>query len=244
MSQRLTRKEIKHDIREDEVRNYLLRVFEFFQQRPGVIVGTVAGGIGLILALAGLFAYLDSRREKANEELAAAIEIVSTPLAGDDAPAAGDGETVFDSAEERTAEAKRAFEQIRGSVGSSAAGDVASLYLADIAAGEGDTDTARRIWEDFLRQHEDHLLAVAVRINLIHLDRQNGRAQEVADDLQQALDSAEKPLPEDVILFELAQTLEVLDQKEAALDVYQRIIDDHPRSPYTAKARQITTSTS
>ena len=48
MSQRLTRKEIKQDIREDEVRSALVRVFDFIQERPGVVVGSVVGFVGLI----------------------------------------------------------------------------------------------------------------------------------------------------------------------------------------------------
>ncbi|MEM7350499.1 MAG: tetratricopeptide repeat protein [Acidobacteriota bacterium] len=243
MSQRLTRKEIKQDIREDEFRGYMLRVFEFVQERPRVVAGGAFGVVALVLVLAGLLTYLDSRSNKASEELADAIEIANAPLTGDDA-ATDDESPVFASADERTAEARKAFEQVRGSVGSSIAGDVADLYLADIAIEEGDTERARQIWEAFLAQHEDHLLALSVRVNLIHLDRQSGRAQEVADDLQQALEQSKKTLPEDVILFELGQTLEVLDQQEAAFDIYQRIIDDHPRSPYTAKARQITTAAS
>ena len=86
------------------------------------------------------------------------------------------------------------------------------------------------------------VLVLSVRLNLIHLDRQNGRTQEVADQLQRELASASKTLPEDVILFELAQTLEALDQQDEALDLYQRILDEHPKSPYTADARRVTTA--
>ncbi len=241
MSQRLTRKEIKHDIREDEVRGFLLRVFDVVQQRPNLVAGGVGGLILLILALVGLFAYLDSRAEKANEELASAIKIVDAPLADEVAVDESD-EISFASEADRRSGAKEAFEEVRDGLGASIAGDIASLYLADIAVEEGDTETARGIWEDFLNEHKDHVLAVSVRVNLIHLDRQSGRAQEVADRLQSELDGAEKTLPEDVILFELAQTLESLEQKDAAREAYQRILDDHPKSPYSAKARQMTTS--
>lgn len=242
MSQRLTRKEIKHDIREDEVRGVLLRIFDVVQSNPNLVVGGVVGLILLILALVGAFAYLDSRAEKANEELAEAIKIVSSPIEEEEGAApTGDGPT-FETEEARREGAKQAFEEVRAGLGASVAGDIADLYLADIAADGGDTEKAREIWEGFLRDHDDHLLAVSVRVNLIHLDRQAGRAQEVADRLQSELDSAEKDLPEDVILFELAETLETLDQQDAAREAYQRILDDHPRSPYSAKARQMTTA--
>ena len=241
MSQRLTRKEIKHDIREDEVRGMLLRIFDVVQQRPNLIVGGVVGIIALILVLTGLFAYFDSRAEKANEELAAAIKVAAARV-GEEAPADDSDEPSFATEEERRGGAKEAFEKVRDGLGASVAGDIANLYLADIAIEEGDTVAAREIWEAFLRDHDEHVLALSVRVNLIHLDRQDGRAQEVADKLQSELDSAVKTLPEDVILFELAQTLETLEQQDAALEAYQRILDDHPKSPYSAKARQMTTS--
>ncbi len=243
MSQRLTRKEIKHDIRDDEVRNVLVRVFDFMQERPKVVVSAIAGVVVLMLAVTGLLAYFDSRGETASEELASALRIAGAPVTEDGATPEDPDQPSFASEEEKRARAKQAFEGLRG-VGSDVAGDVADLYLADIAVSEGDTETARGIWESFLADHEDHLLALSVRLNLIHLDRQNGRTKEVADQLQRELDSAVKTLPEDVILFELAQTLEALDQQDEALELYQRILDEHPKSPYTAEARRVTTSQS
>ncbi len=238
MSHRLTRKEIKHDIRDDEVRSLLFRVFDFIQERPSVVVGAVVGFLVLVLSVTALLAYLDSRGEKASEELAEALKIVGAPVI-EEAAAPEDPEAPsFASEEEKRARVKEAFEKVSSGV----AGEVADLYLADVAASEGDTETARAIWESFLADNEDHALTLSVRLNLIHLDRQSDRAQEVADQLQGELDSTAKTLPEDVILFELAQTLEQLDQDDAALELYQRILDEHPKSPYTAEARRVTTA--
>ncbi len=242
MSQRLTRKEIKHDIREDEVRSLLFRIFDFMQERPSVVAGAIGGFVVLVLGVTATLAYLDSRGDKASEELTGALKIASAPVNEEGATPDDLDDPSFPSEEAKRARAKEAFEEVRGGVGSSIAGEVANLYLADIAAGEGDTDTARGIWEAFLADNDNHVLALSVRLNLIHLDRQDSRAQEVADELQRELDSTAKTLPEDVILFELGQTLEALDQKDAALELYQRILDEHPKSPYTAEARQVTTA--
>ena len=242
MSQRLTRKEIKHDIREDEFRSRLARVFYFMQERPSVVVSGVVGVVVLILGVTALLAYLDSRGAKASEELAKALKIAGAPVNEEGATPEDAKDPSFASEEAKRMRAKEAFEEVRSGAGSDFVGEVADLYLADIAASEGDTETARTIWESFLADHEDHVLALSIRLNLIHFNRQNGRAQEVADDLQRELDSAAKALPEDVILFELAQTLEELGQEDAALELYQRILDEHPKSPYTAKARRVTTA--
>lgn len=238
MSQRLTRKEIKHDIREDEVQTVLQRVFQTLVEKPKIIVGVIVGFIVLVLGLTGLFAYLDRRAAAASEELAAAIRIAAAPIEAEGANPDDPDDPSFPSEEARRAAARKALEQVRGGV----AGEVAGLYLADIAASEGDTETARNIWQGFLDRHDDHALALSVRLNLIHLDRQNGRAQEVADRLQSELDGDDRSLPEDVLLFELAKTLEALGQDDESVDLYQRILDEHPRSAYAAEARQRTTS--
>lgn len=241
MSQRLTRKEIKQDIREDEVRGVLVRVFEFLQERPYVIVGVVAAFFALVIGVTTLMSYLEGRGDKASEELATALKIASAPIDEEGATPEDAEDPSFASDEAKRSRSKEVFEAVHTGGGSGVASDVAGLYLADIAASEGDNETARGIWESFLADHSDHILALSVRLNLIHLDRENGRAQEVADGLQQELNSAVKTLPEDVILFELAQTLEALDQEDAAIELYQRILDEHPKSPYTAEARRVTT---
>ncbi len=238
MSQRLTRKEIKHDIRDDEVRGFLVRVFDFLQERPSIVVGAVVGFLVLVLGVTALLAYLDSRREGASEELASALKIAGAPILEEGAAPDDPDEPSFATEDAKRARAREAFEEVRSGV----AGEVADLYLADIAAGEGDTETARKIWESFLADHADHVLALSVRLNLIHLDRQNGRAQEVADELQRELDSAARTLPEDVVLFELAQTLVELGREDEAVELYQRILDEHPKSPYTEQARRMTTA--
>jgi tetratricopeptide (TPR) repeat protein len=242
MSKRLTAKEIKHDIREDEVRTFLTRIFETIQERPGLILAIVGGVVGLALLGSGAYAYLNSQREEANAKLAEAIEIYGAPVVEEGATPDDPEEPSFASAEARRARAREAFEEVRSGLGASEAGEVANVYLAEIALEEGDAAKAREIWESFLEKNEGHVLALSVRLNLIHLDRAEGRAEEVAERLRQELETVEKSMPEDVLLFELAQTLDQLDQDEEARITYQRILDEHPQSPYAARARQMTTS--
>lgn len=239
MSERLTRKEIKQDIREDEVQSFLINAIEKFQERPSFYVGILGALLALGVAIVGVVAFMDSRQDAANFELAKAMEVFDGQVVEEGTEPEGSTPT-FASDEERRAQAKAAFAEVSGG----AAGDVAELYKAEMAIQEGDTATARTIWEGFLRDHSDHVLAVSVRINLIHLDRQEDRAEQVAAELQSELDSANKSLPEDVILFELAQTREALGEQEAAIELYQRILDEYPQSPYSADARRITTAAS
>lgn len=241
-SRRLSPKEIKHDIREDEVHTFLVRTLDHLQDNPKQVMGVAGGLLALVLIIAGVTSYLDHQKTTANEKLADALAIYQAPI-DEESPKPDDPrEPSFASEDDRQARAKAAFETVRDGFGSDIAGEVAGLYLADIAASGGDTETARATWERFLDHHDDHILAVSVRLNLIRYDRTHGQAEAVAQTLETELLDPAKKLPEDVILFELGQTREALGQDEEALEAYQRIIDEHPQSPYVARARQLTTS--
>lgn len=242
MSTRLSPKKIKHDIREDEFRSFIVRAFDYCTENPMVVVQVVGGVLLLVLFATVGYSYMDSRKDTANEQLAEALKIFEAPILDEGATPDDEDNRSFANEEERNAKAKPMFEDVQGAFGAGTAGDVAGLYLAQIEAANGNVDAARATWESFLKEHGDHILALSVRLNLLRHDRANGKAEAVADQLEQELASANKTLPEDVILFELAETRELLGDKEGALEIYQRIIDEHPQSPFVERARQLTTT--
>lgn len=237
MSERLTAKQIKQDIREDEVQSFLVTLINKFQENPSLYVGLVGGFLVIGLLISGITTFLGKQNESAQARLGELIDAYSAPVlaSGETAPA---GLTrSYDSEEARLAATREALEE----VGGGSAGEVAELYEAQLALAEGNTDEARRIWESFLRGNGDSALAVSVRTNLIELDRAEGKHDELAERLQSELDGR-SDLPEDVLLYQLARTREDLGQTTEADALYQRILDDLPASPYAAAARQATTS--
>ena len=238
MSERLTRKEIKHDIREDEVQSFLITAVEKVMEKPKFYVGILVGFLVVGVSVSGIFAYLESSADKSSMELAEAMRVYGAPVDADDPNPEDPVTPVFASDEQRMEKAKEKL----SAVGGGAPGELAKLYEADMAVESGDTATAREIWESFLSSHSDHVMALSVRLNLLALDRAEGKAEDVAAELQAELDSIEKDLPEDVLLFELAQTRDALGQSEEARELYQRLVDEYPQSPYSAEARRNTAS--
>src|SRR5581483_9627072 len=114
---------------------------------------------------------------------------------------------------------------------------VAKVYLGRIALVQGDAATARKDWQDFVDHHPDHMLAAGVRLSLLDLDRTSGKAQQVVEKLRADLDKDDKPLPEDVLLYELGSTLEQLGRSDEARTAYQRVVDEYADSPWASKAR-------
>jgi tetratricopeptide (TPR) repeat protein len=238
MSQRLTRKEIKHEVQKDSFINIVDRTVDFAESHTAVIVLIVAAVVVAGLATWGVLAYFQHRSTASNVALADAIKVAKAPV-GEKGPKPDDPiAPSFADAATRDAKAKQLFELVRADHSGTDAADIAGVYLGQYAADAGDLAQARELWQTFLDRHQNHALAAEVRLNLLRLDRQQGKAQEVATELEKMLDERDKPLPEDTILYELAVTREQLGKHDEALSAYQRIVDDFPRSPYLAEARQ------
>jgi len=239
MSKRLSRKEIKHDIREDELQTRMVSVVDRLAANPRLVTGLAIALLALALLAAGAVSYVDHQRNQASAVLARALETADAPIVESDAKPDDPKEPSFASEEERRAKTLEAMGKVPRGLGGAAAGEVAELYEARLALDEGDTARAREVWEAFLRDHGDDLLAISVRVNLIHLDRAEGRGEQVAESLRADLDNPKKHLPEDVLIVELARTLQSLDREDEARTLYQRLIDEHPSSPFVAEAHRM-----
>lgn len=237
MNQRLTRKEIKRD----EFASVVGRSVEYAETHSRGLIYAIVGALALAVLAAGVYAYLGNRSLHANEDLAYAMKVYSAPVVPAPAGAAKPDDRQspsFASEAARRQRAKALFEKVRSDYGFSDAADVAAIYLGQIAAAEGQLDRARELWTDFLDSHEGHLLAGEARLNLIRLDRQQGKGEELIGRLRPMLDEPDAPLPQDVVLFELGKTYEQLNRRTEAVATYKRIVDEFPQSAYGQEARQ------
>ena len=234
MNQRITRKEMKRD----ELSTALGRGYDYAESHARSILLAFGAAVALAV-LAGLFMlYRNNRAEEAGKALSHAIQVYEAPI--DPAAPKPDDPQVPTFADEaaRQAKAKTLFQALHDDYGSTIAGDVADIYLAQIAMAEGQPDRARELWTEFLEEHEGHLLASQTRVNLLRLDRGQGKAQQVADELAAMLDDPEPPLPQDIVLSELAATQEQLGKKQEAIQSYERLATEFPQSPYSRDAQQ------
>jgi tetratricopeptide (TPR) repeat protein len=240
MSERLTRREIKEDLRTDEVQSFLVRATQRFEEQPSLILGVVVAAIVVLAGSAALFSWSKDRDAAANTQLGQAQKIWNAPIDAKTPKPDDRIEPSFASEAAREARAKAELEKIKSGV----AEEVSSLYLAELGLKSGDKAGARKAWESYLKAHQGDAIAMVVRLNLIELDREEGRGQQVVDALNAELTSPKKSMPDDLLLFELARTYEKLGKRAEARSTYQRIIDEFPASAYTSDAREFTTSES
>jgi tetratricopeptide (TPR) repeat protein len=233
MTPRLSRREIK----QDELVATFEKGVDYAQHHTrGLLTGV--GVVVAVLAVAwGGWFWAGRRSAAANELLGRAIQVAQAPL---DAAAPKPDDPVAPSFADATARRQKAEELLRQVQGYrwTDAADVAGVYLGDLAAEAGDTARARELWRDYVDDHPRDMLAAAARLNLIRLDRQDGKGEQVAAELKAMLEDADRPLPEDVVLWELASTLESLGKVDEARPHYQRLVDDFSRSPYHADAQR------
>lgn len=234
MSQRLTRKEMKRD----EVAEALGRTVEYAGSHVRTLVLAGVAVVVLVLAGAGAWFWLQGRSARTNEALTAAVRVYNAPVVADGATPDDPDSPSFASEEARRQRAKELLEEARGGYGGAA--DTALVYLGQIAVDEGNLGEAKELWERFVEANEGHVLAGGVRVSLLEIERVEGRAEEVAGRLETMLDQTpeNRPLPGDVILFQLGLTYEALGRDEDAGDMFRRLGEEYPRSAYGAEARQ------
>jgi predicted negative regulator of RcsB-dependent stress response len=236
MSQRLSRKEIKHEIRDDAFRHSVGASYDYVLGHQRTLILAIVGALLLAGAIAGYRVWSLRRERAAGELLGRATIVLEAPVVATGAKPDDLIAPSFPDDKSRDSRGKELLEQLRGEYPRSAAAEVAAVQLGRLRLDAGDVAGARELWLRFLEEREDHLLAGGVRVSLLDLDRRGGKAEQVATQLQTWLDAEDKPLPEDVLLYELAVTHEQLGRTEEARAAYQRIAAEYPDSPFASKA--------
>lgn len=235
MSDRLTRKEIKQ---QDAFTHSMGEAVHYVQDHRRLILGAVAGVVALALIVFGVMAWVNHSMQQANAELARGIQLWQAPVQATGAKPDDPVEPSFPTDEARRNAAKKVFTELHDRSGAGDAGDLAGLYLAQISLAEGDRAGARKLWQDFVDAHGDTMPAAGARLSLFALDRADGKAAEVETEVRRLLESPEKELPDDVLLYQLAVTLDAEKKGDEARQTWQRIVDEHPESPYVMEARR------
>ena len=68
--------------------------------------------------------------------------------------------------------------------------------------------------------------------------RFDGERHRLRNDLRERLDDPRETLPEEVLLHELGLTLEQLERTAEAREIYGRIVQEYPQSPFFARAQR------
>lgn len=220
MGRRITRKQLKEDEFVSTVDQLLRRFGEYWKP--------AAAALGCVLVVVLLWwvgsQWSSSRADKASALLQVAVDtyqaaIVQQPVAD-------------------LTEAEEGFSEVVERYGRTSQGDVARLYVARIAVGRGEVDTARAIFVRLADRHKDDALGRLAALDLVRLRLQSGQGAEVATELEAMVVGRNSQLPRDVALFELAEVFLEEQNVDQAREYFQKLVDEFPESPYGTQARQ------
>jgi TolA-binding protein len=228
----------REDLKRNELGEALGKGIHYAEDHKRMILYGVGAVVGVALVAAGIFYWMGSRKNGANELLGKALRVDGAEVVATGANPGNEAQPTFASDSARRARSKELFGELDAKYGSTATGRVAKLYLAQIAVAENDNERARQLWKAFLDAEPEGALAAAARVNLYKLDREQGRGAELAAELEKMLEQDAKPLPSDVILYQLALTYDALGKADEARASWRRIVDEYPQSPYTADAQR------
>ncbi len=224
----------RQDMKRDEIRDRLIRAVDWIATNVQKILIAIGVIVLVLIATWAVGLVMDGRANAAQSKLALALDVASAPIL--EIGAEPDSETAPSFATEE-AKRSRMRELLVAVPARTDAGEVASVYLGDLAAKEGRADEARERWQRFVDNHRKHALAAVVESSLISLDRQEGRTDELIIRLRGLESSSSATLPRDVLLFELGVTLEEAGQEEDAASTFKTLTEEFPQSPFAARAR-------
>ncbi|MCC6163571.1 MAG: tetratricopeptide repeat protein [Acidobacteria bacterium] len=205
-----------------------------------IALGTVA----VLLLVGGFFGYrafTARTEERAQTQLAAALEVMSAPLGSaiDLTAAAPPSTETYPTA---LARADAALKQLLATADAYARTDAglrARYYAASLYA---ETDRPQEAATAFTQVRDQAgaptLLGRMAALGLASMQVRQQQFDPAIALLQELSQRRDGPLPTDAVLVQLADAYQAAGRAAEAAQTLQRVVDEFPQSPYAADARQ------
>jgi predicted negative regulator of RcsB-dependent stress response len=228
----------RHDLKHDKFVDEIGVLSSKARENQRLLFAITAAFIALALMYYGYRFYSANREDSAQQLLATAIETFEAPVGAATPEQPATTGPRFKTEAEKLAAADKQFKEVQSKFGGSDAADVASLYLARIAASKGDTAGSRKLLDQFVAEHGDHVLAGTARYSLYQIRIDSGEAEKVAAELEAELARTEPNLPGDSLLILLARAYDVQGKGDKSLEAWRRITVEFPESAYAVDAQR------
>ena len=230
---RIRRKDIKHD----EFVDTSFKLLHVIEEHPKTLLSIVAGLLGLVIVVTGVWSYLEHEKMKAADAFSRAQAAQMGVIARDGSPnpTAPYRPTFKDAAQRQQVALERLGKVAEGSgMAAQLAGYLEGVTLLE--AGETDAAVAR-LEESVATLGEDPTLGGGVKEAFARALEQKGRLERALA-IWKELIAEGSNYPRDLGLLGQARVETALGRAETAREAYQEIIDLFPQSPVAAKARE------
>lgn len=216
----------RHQLKQDRFAATAVETYSWAaEHRDKLLWGGLAVAV-VIAIVVGISAYMSSRNEKANNELAAAMRSYDAPIGP--ANPAQPNEPSFPTTTDRAKAAHTKFEQVADSYGSTDAGKLARYMGGVTAVQMGDTAMAERELNRAIDSGSTDVAALA-RMALAGVYRSTNRDPQAIELYKYVIDHPTNSVGKGAAQLELASSYEAKQPSEA-IRIYQQIQKDDPQS--------------
>ena len=237
------REHLKHN----EAADALVAASSFAARHGRTLVLTAVAALLLVGAVFGYRAFQARTEERAQAQLAQAVEILNAPVAPAPAPGATPAAATPAAATSGTyaTEAARtdaALKQLLATAeqfGRTDAGLRARYYAASLYA---ESNRPKDAADAYQKVRDDAgtstLMGRMASLGLASMQVRQKQFDPAIKTLQELSQRRDGPLPVDAVLVQLAEAYQQAGRAAEATQTLQRVIDEFPQSPYAADARQ------
>lgn len=232
------REQLKHN----EAADALVAAGSFLSQHGRTLVLAAVAVLLLVGAVFGYRAFKTRTEERAQTQLASAVEILNAPVAAAPAPGVAPVPAAAGTYATEAARADAALTQLLAtaeSYGRTDAGVRARYYAASLYAETNRLQEAAAAYERVRDQAgASTLLGRMASLGLASVQVRQKQFEPAIKLLQDLAQRRDGPLPVDAVLVQLAEAYQQAGRAAEASQTLQRVIDEFPQSPYAADARQ------
>lgn len=232
------REQLKHN----EAADALVAANSVLSQHGRTIALAAVALLLLVGSVFGYRAFKARTEERAQVQLAAAVEILNAPVATPPAPGAAPAPAAAGTYATDAARADAALTQLLStaeSFDSTDAGLRARYYAASLYA---ETNRPKDAADAYAKVRDQAgastLLGRMAALGLASMQVRQKQFDPAIKALQELAQRRDGPLPVDAVLVQLAEAYQQAGRAAEASQTLQRVIDEFPQSPYAADARQ------
>jgi TolA-binding protein len=233
----------RHKLKENEFARTVAQAREMVETR-GAQITKIIGGLALLIALVGGYAWWKSSRDaKANGLLADALATYEMPVVPPQPPAPGSPPPVpqpgtFQSQTERLEASLPKFLQAANANPNSDAGITARFHAAGILAAQGKHAEAEQRYKEVVDKAGSTIYGRTARLGMAEAAVAQGKFDSAIAVYTELSRDTNSTLPLDSVLMHLGRAYARAGKKEEAVRSFTRVIDEFPQSTYAADARR------
>jgi tetratricopeptide (TPR) repeat protein len=214
----------RHQLKQDKFASFVSKEVQLATEHRKTIIAAIAGIGVIIVALAAVMLYINSRDEKASVALGEAMRTYTAPLRDPAAPATPEVKT-FTSVKERAQAAVKDFNQVATEYSSTRNGKFARYMTGVADVDAGDLKGAEQNLSE-ASSFRDRDLSALAKFALASIYRDSQRDQDAIRLYQELIEINSVAVPKSTAQFELAALYEAKQQPAEAAKVYEQIQKD------------------